>query len=50
MEAERSKRRVRELEEQIQNDDRADRLQESLQNTQNRADELDFQLAKLKQV
>ncbi|KAI6112489.1 hypothetical protein EDD16DRAFT_1693881 [Pisolithus croceorrhizus] len=41
--------RVRELEEQIENDDRADRLEVSLKNTQDRADELDFRLSKLKQ-
>ena len=44
------KRRVRELEEQIEADDRAERLEESLKNSQNRADELEFQLTKLKQV
>lgn len=44
------KRRVRELEEQIQADDRAERLEESLRNSQNRADELEFQLTKLKQT
>ncbi|KAI6136269.1 hypothetical protein F5141DRAFT_1185300 [Pisolithus sp. B1] len=41
--------RVRELEEQIENDDRADRLEVSLKNTQDRADELEFRLSKLKQ-
>lgn len=41
--------RVRELEEQIENDDRADRLEASLKNTQDRADELEFRLSKLKQ-
>ncbi|KAG6332093.1 hypothetical protein ID866_6996 [Astraeus odoratus] len=41
--------RVRELEEQIQNDDRADRLEVTLKNTQDRADELEFQLSKLQQ-
>lgn len=49
-ESERHKQRVRELEEQIQSDDRAERLEIALQNTQNRADELEFQLSKLKQV
>ncbi|KAJ3936408.1 MAG: hypothetical protein NXY57DRAFT_226394 [Lentinula lateritia] len=49
-EAEIHRRRVRELEEQIQSDDRADRLEASLKNTQDRADELEFQLSKLKQV
>ena len=49
-ETEKHKQRVRELEEQIQSDDRAERLEITLQNTQNRADELEFQLSKLKQV
>ncbi|KAG6842380.1 hypothetical protein C0991_007510 [Blastosporella zonata] len=48
-EAERHQRRVRELEEQIQSDDRVERLENSLKNTQDRADELEFQLSKLKQ-
>ncbi|KAH7886174.1 hypothetical protein F5I97DRAFT_1809631, partial [Phlebopus sp. FC_14] len=42
--------KVRELEEQIESDDRADLLEVSLKNTQDRADELEFQLTKLKQV
>lgn len=41
---------IRELEEQIQADDRVERLEVSLKNTQDRADELEFQLAKVKQV
>lgn len=41
---------MRELDEQIQSDDRAERLEATLQNTQNRADELEFQLSKLQQV
>jgi myosin protein heavy chain len=41
---------VRELKEQIQSDDRLERAENSLKNTQNRADELEFQLSKLKQV
>ncbi|EIN14387.1 hypothetical protein PUNSTDRAFT_80708 [Punctularia strigosozonata HHB-11173 SS5] len=45
-----SSRRVRELEDQIQNDDTAERLEASLKNTQDRADELEFQLSKLKQA
>lgn len=49
-EADQSKRRVKELEEHIQSDDRAERLEESLKNTQERADEFEFQLSKLKQV
>jgi myosin protein heavy chain len=44
------RRRLRELEEQIQADDRAERLEVSLKNTQDRADEMEFQLAKVKQV
>ncbi len=49
-ESEKYHRRVKELEEQIQSDDRADRLEASLKNTQDRADELEFQLSKLKQA
>jgi gas vesicle protein len=49
-EAEQHQRRVRELEEQIQSDDRVERLEHSLKNTQDRADELEFQLLKLKQA
>ncbi len=45
-----AQRRVRELEEQIEADDRAERLEETLKNTQNRADELEFQVSKLQQV
>ncbi|KAF8640607.1 hypothetical protein AX17_000268 [Amanita inopinata Kibby_2008] len=48
--ADTSQRRVRELEEQIQSDDRVEHLEESLKNTQNRTDELEFQLSKLRQV
>ncbi len=43
-------RRARELEEQIQNDDRADKLEAKLKNTQDRAEEFEFQLSKLRQV
>ena len=43
-------RRLRELEEQVQADDRVERLEISLKNTQDRADELEFQLVKVKQV
>ncbi|KAI0830783.1 hypothetical protein BC628DRAFT_902645 [Trametes gibbosa] len=43
-------RKVRELEEQIESDDRAERLEETLKNTQDRADELEFQLSKLRQT
>lgn len=42
--------RVQELEEHIRSDDRAERLEESLKNTQERAEEFEFQLSKLKQV
>jgi predicted nucleic acid-binding Zn-ribbon protein len=49
-EADSYQRRVRELEEHIQSDDRAEKLDESLKNTQERADELEFQLSKLKQA
>ena len=37
-----AERRVRELEEQIESDDRAERLEETLKNTQVRADESEF--------
>lgn len=43
-------RRVRELEEQIESDDRAERLEATLQHTQDRAAELELQVTKLKQV
>lgn len=43
-------RKVRELEEQMQSDDRVERLENSLKNMQDRADELEFQLSKLKPV
>ncbi|KAF5374957.1 hypothetical protein D9758_000538 [Tetrapyrgos nigripes] len=49
-ESEKHQRRVKELEEQIESDDRAERLEVSLKNTQERADELEFQLSKLKQI
>ncbi|KII94027.1 hypothetical protein PLICRDRAFT_36258 [Plicaturopsis crispa FD-325 SS-3] len=49
-ESEQHRRRVRELEEQIQNDDRVEVLEQSLKNTQERADEFEFQLSKLKQA
>jgi gas vesicle protein len=49
-EAEQHQRRVRDLEEQIQSDDRVERLENSLRNTQDRADELEFPLTKLKQA
>lgn len=48
--SEQHQQRVRELEEQIESDDRAERLEESLKNTQDRAEELEFQLSKLKQT
>ncbi|THH10152.1 hypothetical protein EW145_g1512 [Phellinidium pouzarii] len=43
-------RRARELEEQIQNDDRVEILETKLKNTQDRAEEIAFQLSKLKQI
>lgn len=49
-EAERHQRHARELELKIQSDDRVDKLLESLKKTQDRAEELEFQLTKLKQV
>ncbi|KAF8204325.1 hypothetical protein K438DRAFT_556230 [Mycena galopus ATCC 62051] len=49
-EAERHQKAVRELREQIQSDDRLERAETSLKNTQNRADELESQLSKLRQV
>ncbi|KAF9451367.1 hypothetical protein P691DRAFT_787200 [Macrolepiota fuliginosa MF-IS2] len=48
--AERYQRSLKELEEQIQNDDRLERMEASLKNTQERADELEFQLSKVKHV
>ncbi|KAH8835670.1 hypothetical protein DL96DRAFT_1702640 [Flagelloscypha sp. PMI_526] len=48
--ASRHERREKELEEHIQSDDRAEKLEASLKNTQDRADELEFQLSKLKQT
>jgi myosin protein heavy chain len=49
-ETEKLLRKVRELEEQMQSDDRVERLENSLKNMQDRADELEFQLSKLKPV
>ena len=49
-EADEFQRKLRELEEQMQSDDRVERLESSLKHTQDRADELEFQLTKLKQV
>lgn len=43
-------RRVHDLEEQIESDDRAERLEVELQHTQDRAAELEFQVSKLQQV
>lgn len=48
--SEQHQQRVRDLEEQIESDDRAERLEDSLKNTQDRAEELEFQLSKLKQA
>lgn len=41
---------IRELQERIQSDDRVGELESSLQNVQDRASELEFQLSKAKQV
>ncbi|KAI0274921.1 hypothetical protein BC834DRAFT_21422 [Gloeopeniophorella convolvens] len=41
---------IRQLQEQIQGDDRVEQLEASLQNVQNRASELEFQLSKSKQA
>lgn len=49
-EADHYQRRIQELEEHIQSDNRAEKLEESLKHTQERADEFEFQLSKLKQV
>lgn len=49
-EADETGRRLQELTEQVQNDDRVEKLEGSLKHTQDRADELEFQLSKLKQV
>ncbi|KAF8665466.1 hypothetical protein AX16_000484 [Volvariella volvacea WC 439] len=44
-ESEKHQRKVRELEEQILGDDRVEKLETSLRNTQDRADELEFRLS-----
>ena len=49
-EADRHQRKARELEERIENDDRAEKLEGVLKDTQDRTDELEFQLSKLNQV
>jgi chromosome segregation ATPase len=49
-EVKRHRTRARELEEQIQNDDRADRLEATLKNTQDKADDLEFKFSKLQQT
>jgi len=49
-ESDRYQRKAQELEERIQSDDRVEKLEGVLQNTRDRADELDFQLSKVKQV
>jgi len=49
-EADRHERKARELEERIQNDDRAEKLEGLLKDTRDRGDELEFQLSKLNQV
>ena len=43
-------RRTKELEEQIHNDDRVEILEAKVKNTQDRAEEVSYQLSKLKQV
>jgi chaperonin cofactor prefoldin len=50
MQLQKQQTRVRELQEQIQQDDRVETLQKSLKGTQDRAESLEFQLSKLKQV
>lgn len=50
MQADETQRRVRELEEQIESDDRAERLEATLQHTQDHAADLELQVSKLKQV
>lgn len=50
VEFEQSQLLIRELQERIQSDDRVSELEALLQNTQNRASELEFQLSKSKQV
>ena len=47
---ENSERRTKELEEQIQNDDRVETLEAKVKNSQDRAEEVSFQLSKMKQV
>ncbi|KAJ2912488.1 hypothetical protein MD484_g7924, partial [Candolleomyces efflorescens] len=49
-EAEDANRRLQELTEQIQTDDRVERSEQSLKHSQDRADELEFQLSKLRQT
>ena len=49
-EMEKLQRELRELEEQMQSDDRVERLENSLKHLRDRADELEFQLSKLKLV
>ncbi|KAI0308073.1 hypothetical protein B0F90DRAFT_1909375 [Multifurca ochricompacta] len=50
IEAERSQSLIRELQERLQSEDRVGQLEASLQNVQDRASELEFQLSKSKQV
>jgi chromosome segregation ATPase len=49
-EVEQSQALIRELQERIQSDDRVSELEALLQNVQNRASELEFQLSRSKQV
>jgi hypothetical protein len=50
VEVEQSQALIRELQERIQSDDRVSELEVLLQNVQNKAIELEFQLSKSKQV
>jgi chromosome segregation ATPase len=50
IESNRHQTRAHELEEQMKNDDRADRLEETLKHTRDKADGLEFKLGKLQQV
>ena len=50
VEVEQSQALIRELQERIQSDDRVSELEALVQNIQNRASELEFQLSKSKQV
>ena len=47
---EQSERRVRDLEEQMQNDDKVERLETQIRNIQERSEELEHELSKIHQV